>query len=60
MCLDEDISMGVVNGIAALKEELKPEIMCVVFKDEGFKDDEVKTNGLQPLRRCGIEDVKSL
>jgi len=48
-----------------LKEELKPEVMRVVFKDvvfkdSGFADDVVKTNAVQILRQAGIEDVKSL
>ena len=60
VCLEIDVSMDVVNGIGALKEELNPEIMRVVFKDEGFKDDVVKTNALQTLKRYGIEDIKSL
>lgn len=60
VCLDKDITMDVVNGIGALKEELQPEIMRVVFKDDGFKDDVVKTNALQTLKRYGIEDIKSL
>ncbi len=59
-CLEKDVSMDVVNGIGALKEELQPEIMRVVFKDDGFKDDVVKTNALQTLKRYGIEDIKSL
>lgn len=60
VCLDNDVPMDTVNGIGALKEELKPEIMRVVFKDSGFKDDVVKTNALQTLKRFGIEDIKSL
>lgn len=60
VCLDKDITMDVVNGIGALKEELQPEIMRIVFKDDGFKDDVVKTNALQTLKRYGIEDIKSL
>lgn len=60
VCLEKDVCMDVVNGIGALKEELNPEIMRVVFKDEGFKDDVVKTNALQTLKRYGIEDIKSL
>jgi len=60
VCLDSDVSMETINGIGALKEELKPEIMRVVFKDSGFKDDVVKTNALQTLKRFGIEDIKSL
>lgn len=61
VCLDNDITMELVNGIGALKEELAPEDgMRVVFKDDGFKDDVVKTNALQTLKRYGIDDVKSL
>ena len=60
VCLDKDISMDVVNGIGALKEQLKPENMRVVFKDDGFEDDVAKTNTLQTLKRYGIKDVKSL
>ncbi len=60
VCLEEDISMDVVNGIGSLKEELEPEIMRVVFKDDCFEDDVVKTNALQTLKRYGIEDIKSL
>ena len=59
-CLDEDVSMDVVKGIGALKEELNPKIMRVVFKDDGFKDDVVKTNAIQELKRFDIQDIKSL
>ena len=55
-----NVTLGVVEGIAALKEELKPEVIRVVFKDAGFKDDVVKTNAVQILRQAGIHDVKSL
>lgn len=60
VCLDKDVSMETVEGIGKLKEELNPEIMRVVFKDNGFKDDVVKTNAIQTLKRFGIEDIKSL
>jgi adenine-specific DNA-methyltransferase len=60
VCLGDDISLDVVEGIAALKDELHPEVMRVVFKDAGFEDDVVKTNTVQILRQAGIEDVKSL
>lgn len=61
VCLQDNIDMDVINGIGALKEELAPEDgMRVVFKDDGFKDDVVKTNALQTLKRYGIEDIKSL
>ena len=60
VCLADKVSLDTVEGIAKLKAELKPEVMRVVFKDAGFKDDVVKTNAVQILRQVGIEDVKSL
>jgi len=61
VCLDDAITMDLVNGVGALKDELAPEDgMRVVFKDDGFKDDVVKTNALQTLKRFGIDDIKSL
>lgn len=61
VCLDDAITMDLVNSIGALKDELDPEDgMRVVFKDDGFKDDVVKTNALQTLKRFGIDDIKSL
>nr|MDA3785928.1 site-specific DNA-methyltransferase [Deltaproteobacteria bacterium] len=60
ICLDSDITLEVVDGIAQLKEELQPAVMRVVFRDNGFKDDVVKTNAIQILRQHGIDDIKSL
>ena len=61
VCLSDNITMDLVNGIGDLKNELEPEDgMRVVFKDDGFKDDVVKTNALQTLKRFGITDIKSL
>ncbi|HHV24448.1 MAG TPA: site-specific DNA-methyltransferase [Methanosarcina sp.] len=60
ICLADDITLETVEDIAGLKKELQPEIMRVVFKDTGFKDDVVKTNAVQILKLAGIEDVKSL
>ncbi|HBC3509291.1 site-specific DNA-methyltransferase [Vibrio alginolyticus] len=60
VCLDDDISIETVEGLAKLKVELDPETTQVVFKDEGFADDRVKTNAIQILKQVGIEDVKSI
>jgi len=61
VCLAKQINLEVVvGGIAALKGELNPEVIRVVFKDSGFKDDVVKTNAVQILRQVGIDDMKSL
>ncbi len=60
VCLAKQISLEVMEGIAALKDELKPEVMRVVCKDSGFKNDVIKTNAVQILRQADIDDVKSL
>lgn len=60
ICLSDNITTEVAEGIARLKDELNPEIMRVVFKDTGFKDCVVKTNAVQILKQAGIEDVRSL
>lgn len=60
ICLDNDITLDVVEGIGKLKEELQPETVHVVLKDAGLKDDVVKTNAIQLLKRYDINDVKTL
>ena len=60
VCLDDDISTDVVEGIARLKDSLDPETTQVVFKDAGFADSNVKTNAIQILKQAGIDDVKSI
>ncbi len=60
ICLDDAITLDVVEGIGQLKNELAPEVMRVVFKDSGFQDDVVKTNAIQILKKHGVDDVKSL
>ncbi|WP_348708407.1 site-specific DNA-methyltransferase [uncultured Pseudoalteromonas sp.] len=61
VCLDDDLTEAVVEGIAALIDNLEPESTQVVFKDEGFgNDDNVKTNAVQILKQHGVEDVKSI
>lgn len=60
ICLDDNISLDVVNGIVELKQELEPEICRVVFKDNGFATDSVKTNAIQILKRNNIKEVMSI
>lgn len=60
ICLADSITLKSVEGIANLKAKLQPEIMRVVFKDSGFKNDVVKTNAVQILKQAGIADVRSL
>lgn len=62
VCLAKSIGLDVVEGIVALKKELKPEVMRVVFRDSGFKDDVVKANAVQILKQAGLADeqIRSL
>ena len=60
ICLDHDITTEVANEIVRLKEKLNPEVMRVVFKDNGFKDDSVKTNTKEILRNAGIDEIVSV
>ncbi|TCK58425.1 site-specific DNA-methyltransferase [Seleniivibrio woodruffii] len=65
VCLSDNITINVAEGIVSLKEQLKPEIMRVVLKDSGFGDKEldanvVKANIIHILKDAGIEDVRSL
>ncbi|MBL4810612.1 MAG: hypothetical protein JKY43_11210 [Phycisphaerales bacterium] len=62
VCLAKTIGLDIVEGIVALKEELKPEVMRVVFRDSGFKDDVVKANAVQILKQAGLADeqIRSL
>ncbi|RMD01092.1 site-specific DNA-methyltransferase [Clostridium autoethanogenum] len=60
ICLDDEITLDVVNGIVDLKNELNPEICRVVFKDNGFKKDSVKVNAIEILKRNNINEVMSI
>lgn len=60
ICLDNEITTDVANEIVRLKEKLNPEVMRVVFKDNGFKDDSVKTNTKEILRNAGIDEIASV
>lgn len=61
VCLDEAITLDTVEAIAKLKEKYQADdLMRVVFRDNGFKDAEVKTNAIQILKQFGIDDVKSV
>ncbi|WP_081316973.1 site-specific DNA-methyltransferase [Clostridium tyrobutyricum] len=60
ICLDDEITLDVINGIVDLKNELNPEICRVVFKDNGFKKDSVKVNAIEILKRNNINEVMSI
>ncbi|AZJ36391.1 site-specific DNA-methyltransferase [Tenacibaculum singaporense] len=59
ICLGDNLTNTVAEGIGEWKEELEPEICRVIFKDTGFTDVE-KTNSIQTLKRFGIGEIKSI
>ena len=59
ICLGDNITSGVAEGIGKWKQECDSEISRVVFKDNGLTDVE-KTNSFQTFKRFGINDVKSI
>ncbi|MEC5425122.1 DNA methyltransferase [Virgibacillus sp. C22-A2] len=52
ICLERDITLDIIKQIA----EKNP--ARVVFYDEGFKDDTVRTNAQQILKRHNVEDIR--
>ena len=60
ICLDNEITLDVVKGIVDLKNELNPKTTRIVFKDNGFKTDSVKTNTIEILKRNNIKEIMSI
>lgn len=60
ICLDDDITLDEVNEIVKLRNELNPKTCRVVFRDNGFKTDSVKTNAIEILRRNNIKEIMSI
>lgn len=60
ICLDSEITTDVAQKIVKLKAKLSPEVMRVVFKDNGFKDDSAKTNTKEILRTNGVDEIVSI
>ena len=56
MCLDNEITTDVADGMVQLHKELQPETWKVVFKDNGFKSDSNKTNIKEILKCAGLEE----
>ncbi len=55
VCLDNDITLDVANEIAKIETVFEDkQNVTVVFKDNGFRDDSVKTNVKETIRAFGI------
>jgi adenine-specific DNA-methyltransferase len=59
ICLGDNITTAIAEGIGKWKEELQPATSKVIFKDTGFTDVE-KTNSMQILKRYGILEVNTI
>jgi adenine-specific DNA-methyltransferase len=59
ICLGDNITTAVAEGIGKWKEEQQPATSKVIFKDTGFTDVE-KTNSMQILKRFGIHEVNTI
>lgn len=60
ICLADAIGPDLIREIGQLKENNYPELMHLICKDSAFKDDAAKLNALNTLRKCGIENVRTL
>lgn len=60
ICLSSKVTIELVEEIGKIKNEMKPEYSRVVFRDNGFVDDNIKTNAIQILKQFGINEIKTL
>ncbi len=60
ICLNDNLDVSIATEILKLKEELSPEIMRVVFKDNGFATDSDKTNIKETLKTHGIDEFVTI
>lgn len=56
MCLDDNITVSVAEGMVKMYKEQAPETWKVVFRDNGFVDDCTKTNVKLTLIQAGLEE----
>lgn len=56
MCLDDNITVSVAEGMVKMYKEQAPETWKVVFKDNGFADDCTKANVKLTLIQAGLEE----
>ena len=54
VCLEDSIDSNDISEIA----KLEPKV--VVFREDGFKDDNEKINAEYNLKRAGVEEVKCI
>ncbi|HNX77491.1 MAG TPA: site-specific DNA-methyltransferase [Candidatus Rifleibacterium sp.] len=60
VCLGNEITPALADEIVKLYKELAPEVVRVILRDSGFKDDVAKTNVVQILKQADIQHIRSL
>ena len=60
ICLDKEIDLEIAHEITKLRDELQPEVCRVVFRDNGFKDDTIKTNVKENLKVHHFDEIVSI
>ncbi len=60
ICLDKEIDLEIAHEIAKLRDELQPEVCRVVFRDNGFKNDMIKTNVKENLKVNYFDEIVSI
>ncbi len=56
ICLNDHITRDVTEDILKIKEDLSPDVIRVVFKDNGFESDADKTNVKEILRNNEVDE----
>lgn len=56
ICLDDNITTDIADGMAALYKDLAPGTWKVVFKDNSFATDSVKVNIKEILKCAGLDE----
>jgi len=56
ICLNDHITHDVADDVLKIKEDLSPDVIRVVFKDNGFESDSDKTNVKEILRNNEVDE----
>ena len=59
-CFESGVELELVEEIILLLANFGHGMKCVVFRDDAFRDDVIKVNAMQLLKRAGVDDVKSV
>lgn len=60
ICLGQNIDLEIAHEITKLRDELQPEVCRVVFKDNGFRNDDIKTNVKENLKVNHFDEIVSI